>query len=188
MGVGARSVDTALTRTESKNCKRLIINHLQFYIVSRTGLEPARLAALAPETSASTIPPPGLCVCKDSISFRFSQIILPSLWKNRNKNHTKITAKTTLLDPFAISAKNHAKKSQPPKPSMPQHYITASIQSYKKRSPPSTPYTPPESHKQSNRRMTWQKARSSPKLIFKKSVYRAARIASTISLYSASVR
>ena len=26
----------------------------------RTGLEPARLAALAPETSASTIPPPGL--------------------------------------------------------------------------------------------------------------------------------
>ena len=47
--------------------------------VPRTGLEPARLAALAPETSASTIPPPGLCVCKDSISFRFSQIILPSL-------------------------------------------------------------------------------------------------------------
>ena len=28
--------------------------------VPRTGLEPARLAALAPETSASTIPPPGL--------------------------------------------------------------------------------------------------------------------------------
>ena len=27
--------------------------------VPRTGLEPARLAALAPETSASTIPPPG---------------------------------------------------------------------------------------------------------------------------------
>ena len=26
----------------------------------RTGLEPARLSALAPETSASTIPPPGL--------------------------------------------------------------------------------------------------------------------------------
>ena len=32
--------------------------------VPRTGLEPARLAALAPETSASTIPPPGLCECK----------------------------------------------------------------------------------------------------------------------------
>ena len=30
--------------------------------VPRTGLEPARLAALAPETSASTIPPPGLVV------------------------------------------------------------------------------------------------------------------------------
>ena len=28
--------------------------------VPRTGVEPARLAALAPETSASTIPPPGL--------------------------------------------------------------------------------------------------------------------------------
>ena len=28
--------------------------------VPRTGLEPARLSALAPETSASTIPPPGL--------------------------------------------------------------------------------------------------------------------------------
>lgn len=28
-------------------------------MVPRTGLEPARLAALAPETSASTIPPPG---------------------------------------------------------------------------------------------------------------------------------
>ena len=27
--------------------------------VPRTGVEPARLAALAPETSASTIPPPG---------------------------------------------------------------------------------------------------------------------------------
>ena len=29
------------------------------FTVPRTGLEPARLAALAPETSASTIPPPG---------------------------------------------------------------------------------------------------------------------------------
>ena len=32
------------------------------YVVPRTGLEPARLAALAPETSASTIPPPGLVI------------------------------------------------------------------------------------------------------------------------------
>ena len=30
--------------------------------VPRTGLEPARLSTLAPETSASTIPPPGLCI------------------------------------------------------------------------------------------------------------------------------
>ena len=37
--------------------------------VPRTGLEPARLAALAPETSASTIPPPGLCEYKGSDFF-----------------------------------------------------------------------------------------------------------------------
>ena len=62
-GVGAGLVDTALTRVEIKNCKQLKFNYLQFYMVPRTGLEPARLAALAPETSASTIPPPGLlCV------------------------------------------------------------------------------------------------------------------------------
>lgn len=30
------------------------------WMVPRTGLEPARLSTLAPETSASTIPPPGL--------------------------------------------------------------------------------------------------------------------------------
>ena len=30
----------------------------------RTGLEPARLSTLAPETSASTIPPPGLAGAK----------------------------------------------------------------------------------------------------------------------------
>ncbi len=39
--------------------------------VPRTGLEPARLAALAPETSASTIPPPGLLWCKDNAFIRF---------------------------------------------------------------------------------------------------------------------
>ncbi len=38
----------------------MIINELRDFGVPRTGLEPARLAALAPETSASTIPPPGL--------------------------------------------------------------------------------------------------------------------------------
>ena len=37
-----------------------------FFFVPGTRLELARLAALAPETSASTIPPPGLCGCKGS--------------------------------------------------------------------------------------------------------------------------
>ena len=59
-GVAEESVDTALTRNESENRKQLGINYLRFLGVPRTGLEPARLAALAPETSASTIPPPGL--------------------------------------------------------------------------------------------------------------------------------
>ena len=35
------------------------MSYLAFW-VPRTGLEPARLSTLAPETSASTIPPPGL--------------------------------------------------------------------------------------------------------------------------------
>ena len=45
--------------------------------VPRTGLEPARLAALAPETSASTIPPPGLRFwwCKVTIVFEYYQIL-----------------------------------------------------------------------------------------------------------------
>ena len=44
--------------------------------VPRTGLEPARLSTLAPETSASTIPPPGLSVwlCKVRCFFLFVQI------------------------------------------------------------------------------------------------------------------
>ena len=37
----------------------LIFNELRDFTVPKTGLEPARLSALAPETSASTIPPPG---------------------------------------------------------------------------------------------------------------------------------
>ena len=40
----------------------------------RTGLEPARLAALAPETSASTIPPPGLLRCKVTHSCWIMQV------------------------------------------------------------------------------------------------------------------
>ena len=41
----------------------------------RTGVEPARLAALAPETSASTIPPPGLLLCKGRDFFLFLQVV-----------------------------------------------------------------------------------------------------------------
>ena len=48
------------------------ISYLAFG-VPRTGLEPARLAALAPETSASTIPPPGLLRCKDMSFYRVMQ-------------------------------------------------------------------------------------------------------------------
>ena len=45
--------------------------------VPRTGLEPARLSPLAPETSASTIPPPGLvCGCKVRHLFWSVQIFL----------------------------------------------------------------------------------------------------------------
>ena len=74
----AESVDTALTRIESENRKQLRINYLQFLVVPRTGLEPARLAALAPETSASTIPPPGHCDCKDTSCFSIFKMYLCS--------------------------------------------------------------------------------------------------------------
>ena len=47
-------------KSKRKIPQLLIINELRDLWVPRTGLEPARLAALAPETSASTIPPPGL--------------------------------------------------------------------------------------------------------------------------------
>ena len=43
------------------------------FLVPRTGLEPACLSALAPETSASTIPPPGLLRCKVRINVWFLQ-------------------------------------------------------------------------------------------------------------------
>ena len=39
------------------------------FVVPRIGLEPTRLAALAPETSASTISPSGLCECKGNEFF-----------------------------------------------------------------------------------------------------------------------
>lgn len=46
------------------------------FSVPRTGLEPARLAALAPETSASTIPPPGLLRCKVTMFIWILQFFL----------------------------------------------------------------------------------------------------------------
>ena len=58
------SVDKWLTKNCIKKIKSLIFSDLIKNRVPRTGLEPARLAALAPETSASTIPPPGLLQCK----------------------------------------------------------------------------------------------------------------------------
>ncbi len=42
-----------------KNPATLDLNELRDLWVPRTGLEPARLSARAPETRASTIPPPG---------------------------------------------------------------------------------------------------------------------------------
>ena len=46
--------------TGRQNKKRKYQRYLLFCkLVPRTGLEPARLSTLAPETSASTIPPPG---------------------------------------------------------------------------------------------------------------------------------
>ncbi len=51
--------DNRGTKIKREIPQLLIFNELRDFTVPRTGLEPARLAALAPETSASTIPPPG---------------------------------------------------------------------------------------------------------------------------------
>lgn len=56
--------DNRGTKIKREIPQLLIFNELRDLSVPRTGLEPARLAALAPETSASTIPPPGLLQCK----------------------------------------------------------------------------------------------------------------------------
>ena len=61
-GPFARNLHVKIKRSEITI--EFSISYLAFW-VPRTGLEPARLAALAPETSASTIPPPGLVLrCK----------------------------------------------------------------------------------------------------------------------------
>ena len=59
---------------------------MRFYWVPRTGLEPARLAALAPETSASTIPPPGLLRLQRYALFLYFQNIVAVFFLTGDKN------------------------------------------------------------------------------------------------------
>ncbi len=70
------SVDKWLTKNCIKKIKSLIFSDLIKNRVPRTGLEPARLSTLAPETSASTIPPPGLLFGKVNAFFSPVQIFL----------------------------------------------------------------------------------------------------------------
>lgn len=51
--------DNRGTKIKREIPQLLIFNELRDSTVPKTGLEPARLSALAPETSASTIPPLG---------------------------------------------------------------------------------------------------------------------------------
>ena len=53
---------------QEKTKKRSFLLENSFF-VPRIGLEPTRLSALAPETSASTISPSGLCDCKGNEIF-----------------------------------------------------------------------------------------------------------------------
>ena len=64
-----------LTEPYSGKRKRSFLKKTPFE-VPRIGLEPTRLAALAPETSASTISPSGLCECKGSEFFANYNFIL----------------------------------------------------------------------------------------------------------------
>ena len=59
----------------------------------RTGLEPARLAALVPETSASTIPPPGLCECKVRYLFLDVQVFGEIFLREKLKSEVSVTGK-----------------------------------------------------------------------------------------------
>lgn len=58
------------------------ISYLAFG-VPRTGLEPARLSALAPETSASTIPPPGLV----SLPSAADSLVGGRFWRLRGQSY-----------------------------------------------------------------------------------------------------
>jgi hypothetical protein len=60
--------DNRGTKIKREIPQLLIFNELRDLSVPRTGLEPARLAALAPETSASTIPPPGQSFLSEDVA------------------------------------------------------------------------------------------------------------------------
>ena len=68
------SVDKWLTKNCIKKIKSLVFSDLIKNRVPRTGLEPARLSARAPETRASTIPPPGHRVLVVQRYERFSKL------------------------------------------------------------------------------------------------------------------
>ena len=68
--------DNRGTKIKREIPQLLIFNELRDLSVPRTGLEPARLAALAPETSASTIPPPGLLRLQRYALFLYFQNIV----------------------------------------------------------------------------------------------------------------
>ena len=53
------------------------------FSVPRTGLEPARLSTLAPETSASTIPPPGQKMFLNILSGKRDSNSRPRPWQGR---------------------------------------------------------------------------------------------------------
>ena len=65
--------DNRGTKIKREIPQLLIFNELRDSTVPRTGLEPARLTALAPETSASTIPPPGQ---GEMFRFLFAKIVV----------------------------------------------------------------------------------------------------------------
>ncbi len=78
--------DNRGTKIKREIPQLLIFNELRDFRVPRTGLEPARLAALAPETSASTIPPPGLLRLQRYALFLYFQNIVAVFFLTGDKN------------------------------------------------------------------------------------------------------
>ena len=74
--VKLKQEDKRRTKIKREIPQLLTFNELRDFTVPRTGLEPARLAALAPETSASTIPPPGLLRLQRYALFLYFQNIV----------------------------------------------------------------------------------------------------------------